>query len=570
MLSALNTGGYDIQDSETATEMTDRALTMLSQYLISNQSLQLNSTFKIYLKILSLEHMQSVPPRKNRKRKFGRIHVGSPLISKSSYNPKWAFEIPLSDFNHEQIFFLNEKCLLICTILGLLQNLFFQSNSVDTRFLLLSKLRSKFKKQRDLAFVLLKKELEELFSVVKIQKTGPYELKSTIKLLHKAYKCSFFVFNGTFNSTKLFFSYPDDYDDSLIPIFLFKPNFEPHVIFICNLNYYFGSNFTTCLACKRSFKTNYNQHICKNKECCFSCRKHLQSHQTFIHKILEKNFCDKNLSTEDIVHCQICNLPLYSVRCQINHRKICNGKGKFGYYCLDCKKFIAGKDSALLKSKHICTDSPMCKFCFQPRNLDHLCQLKRARFPQGNPRLAFLTMDFFASDNDAILMDQIPCIASVLREETRSNFQKYLFKNNELHCANVFSDSVTIDYLPHSLENAQFEKKDLKRNGLLSNKIRHFKSKFKDDCLSKLLRFILDPDYSCTTYICQDTDSLVFMTILKGLVDIGICPNVVRKGKNILLLEVPELSIRLLNYLEVNMKLPKCMTFLVQIKYFSH
>ena len=31
---------------------------MLSQYLISNQSLQLNNTFKLYLKILSIDHQK--------------------------------------------------------------------------------------------------------------------------------------------------------------------------------------------------------------------------------------------------------------------------------------------------------------------------------------------------------------------------------------------------------------------------------------------------------------------------------------------------------------------------------
>ena len=37
------------------------------------------------------------------------------------------------------------------------------------------------------------------------------------------------------------------------------------------------------------------------------------------------------------------------------------------------------------------------------------------------------------------------------------------------------------------------------------------------------------------------------MTILRGLIHYAIRPNIIRKGKNILLLEVPELSIRFLN-----------------------
>jgi len=80
MINGLNTGGFDIQDDNAASEVTDRALTMLSQYLISNQNLELNSTFKVYVNILSVEHMQSGPPRKVlRGRRTQRMHVGGNL-----------------------------------------------------------------------------------------------------------------------------------------------------------------------------------------------------------------------------------------------------------------------------------------------------------------------------------------------------------------------------------------------------------------------------------------------------------------------------------------------------------
>lgn len=58
MVNGLNTGGYDLQDSNAAAEMTDRLLSMLYQFLLSNQSLVLNDTFKVYLKILSIDHMR--------------------------------------------------------------------------------------------------------------------------------------------------------------------------------------------------------------------------------------------------------------------------------------------------------------------------------------------------------------------------------------------------------------------------------------------------------------------------------------------------------------------------------
>lgn len=54
MTNGLNTSGFDLQDDNATVKMTDRALTMLSQFLVSNQSLQLNSSFKVYLKVLSI------------------------------------------------------------------------------------------------------------------------------------------------------------------------------------------------------------------------------------------------------------------------------------------------------------------------------------------------------------------------------------------------------------------------------------------------------------------------------------------------------------------------------------
>ena len=48
--------------------MVERILSMLTQFLISNQSLQINESFKIYIKILSINHMQSREKRQHLKR----------------------------------------------------------------------------------------------------------------------------------------------------------------------------------------------------------------------------------------------------------------------------------------------------------------------------------------------------------------------------------------------------------------------------------------------------------------------------------------------------------------------
>ena len=48
--------------------MVERILSMLTQFLISNQSLQINKSFKVYIKILSINHMASRETRQHVKR----------------------------------------------------------------------------------------------------------------------------------------------------------------------------------------------------------------------------------------------------------------------------------------------------------------------------------------------------------------------------------------------------------------------------------------------------------------------------------------------------------------------
>ena len=49
-----------------ALEMVDRILSMLSQFLISNQSLEIDNSFRVYVKILSIDHM-AIKAKENRK-----------------------------------------------------------------------------------------------------------------------------------------------------------------------------------------------------------------------------------------------------------------------------------------------------------------------------------------------------------------------------------------------------------------------------------------------------------------------------------------------------------------------
>lgn len=489
--------------------------------------------------------MNSVPVRKQaQKRRFSsRMHVG--CGKQYNYSAKWAFEIPEEKFSDSQQVFLKNKCLLIAFLLAYFQNLSFETLGQDKHYHILCGLRSRVKQARENAFLLLESKLNDLFSVTKVQKTGPYEIRSTFKLLHKTYKCQFFVFTGLMNCIQLAHTYPQEYNDELMPIFLLQPNLEPgHLIFITNLNYYFGSVRSFCLACKQLFKRRYNSHMCKNKAYCFTCRKHVQTENTYLHSSLKQLFCDRNLiAKQAILKCEICNLPVYSDRCKSNHKKICYGSGSFGYFFDCCQKFIANISTIKLKLNHKCTDPPTCGICFKPKETDHLCRLRFERFQKDCPRLGFICIDFFTN---TVVDDCAPCMAILLREDVeRCHFTTYIIKHDKTTKTSNFVKK----YLPEDLKQRPFQHKKIKHSSVLCTNIKKMleTKTLGTDCVSKLLPLILDFNFTCTTYIVQDSDSFMLLHLMKAFVANGICPNICRKGKNIILLDIPELSIRFLN-----------------------
>ena len=95
-------GGFNLQ-GDGATEMVERILSMLTQFLISNQSLQINKSFKVYVKILSINHMASRATRQHIKRNKlfyknlqKKKHYGSKEGKKKCFNYYWSLDVPNS------------------------------------------------------------------------------------------------------------------------------------------------------------------------------------------------------------------------------------------------------------------------------------------------------------------------------------------------------------------------------------------------------------------------------------------------------------------------------------------
>lgn len=294
--------------------MVEKILNMLSQFLISNQTLQLNKTFKLYLKILSIDSMKfknynSIKKTTKRNPSFylRKKPIGARIRATKKFNYFWALDVPNSFPKAPEDDIFKDKCILTSCILGILQNNFHKTNKLDKRYEKAQYINSTVKAHKNVAGKIIFSELMELFSNTNLPKTGPYELHSTAKILSENFKCQIIVFDGISNSKKISFMFPSTYDDTLIPIYLFEPLECPsHFVFIRHLNSYFKSNLKVCFACRKTFKGTSMpvKHLCPKKATCFSCRRFFLNKDTYIHNVLKKQFCDKNISTEIPFDCK--------------------------------------------------------------------------------------------------------------------------------------------------------------------------------------------------------------------------------------------------------------------------
>ena len=495
-------GGFDLQDNDSASEMTDRVLSMLYQFLLSNQTLHLNESFQIYLKILSVEHskLKSITPRNQKKkvkRNFNRVHLGQ---SKRVYNYKWGIDIP-------QICSFINKCLLTCTILGLAQHEYFE-NRKNRKFLYMSLINSKIESKRNYAIKIMSEELSKLFSVIDIKQTGPYELKTTIILLSAKYKCQFFIFDSLNHSSKIYLMYPQQFNDTLKPIYLYRPSFDScHVLFIRNLTSFFKANGDVCLSCFRIFRNNrYSRspHLCRKKQMCFACRRFFEDINTYKNTSTAMNFCDKMTTLENTFHCPKCNCDIYSAHCFKGHKKFCKSRGYFGYKCSQCNKFTYCKNNTSedLKRLHQCGDSKICKFCYLIKETNHLCPLKIERVPEFHVRLAFFK----------IVVDEnnLPFLAIFYREDIkRGVFREHIFFDKTFQCPNNCNDNVNENYLEAKWNiSAQFKDPvKLQEKSSFCDYLNKLRSTQEKDFSQQLLDFLLDENFSFTAYLCEDTTS---------------------------------------------------------------
>ena len=140
-------------------------------------------------------------------------------------------------------------------------------------------------------------------------------LKATIILLSTTYKCQFFIFDCLNRSTQLFYMYPSKYDDTLRPVYFYRPKYDSsHVIFIRSIDAFFKANSYICLACLRQFKRmrdSRSPHLCKKKSTCFACRRFYSKSNNYLNSSLTNEFCDRFNTAEQSFNCSILTVCVY-------------------------------------------------------------------------------------------------------------------------------------------------------------------------------------------------------------------------------------------------------------------
>jgi hypothetical protein len=572
MINALNTGGFILHDS--VNEMVERVLKMLQQFLISNNSLRLNSTFKVYVKVMSIDHMRF---REGRKKKLNpKKKYGIKTKEDTEKNPYWLLNVPDGYGTKPNVF--KNKCLLTATILGHLQNVFHKSNKKDKRFVYAQNINSKIEIKKVHACKILLNELEELISATSLDPEGPYELENTAIKLSLYFKCQIFIFDAIDNSTKLRFMYPDTYDDKLEPIYLFQPLNNPnHLIFIRHLNSYFKANLKICFYCKKSFRSYRYNHFCVKMKGCFACHRPFATKSTFLHEKNKINFCDKKLASEIPILCNICNITLCSKHCQKGHKRFCCGQGSFGWKCLKCNKFsyrFGNANSKLMEAHHEC-GIKKCIYCLNDMEENHLCKLKLETFPKSWPLIAFIGIEYLSihKDNCNFCLTSMnsltcsnhksseifiePCLIVIYKEVERGHFKKYVLTSSYFSI-NDFSeeDSFIYEYVSNDIyHNLGNENKKYKQTFDFDQNFKNLHSKNLSDLslVNKFVQLISKPEWLNTTFISQDSNSQNYNTILSAFIENGFCPKVIQNGRKISFMEVENFNLRFLtsnSYLE--------------------
>ncbi len=413
-------GTYDL--STPSYFLSYHILNSLFHFLVSHQTVRLNSSFQIHIKTFGLEkskerkagHYATLEERRQRMKHY---MIGANSHQSPYAKDRWYLAIP----NQVGRVNLRETCLLASLVVAHEQLLAYEGDPIAKKFI------SNFKKcprkcsshlQRLLdgfrTYVLGKKARGELMASNSVMDpnylfSGPQTLADILPLFSE-YRGGLQITALSDLISHVCYRYPKDYDQSRRQIYIFvelanrddcinlshpdKGIIAGHASVVRDPRMYFNKMGKRCIACLRSL-SRASSHICRDSSNrarnCFTCKRFLATETTPLNSQNNARFC-KSLLVQDEREkgtCKECGLGYNSEDCLAKHKPHCSK----GYKCEKCNIFNHKhgpyQDADALRKVHICF-AIFCSACLRYKPRDHLCQTRAARYQKEWCNLAFL------------------------------------------------------------------------------------------------------------------------------------------------------------------------------------
>lgn len=306
--------------------------------------------------------------------------------------------------------------------------------------------------------------------------SGPYEITTVLPVIAEKLKLQIHVISSMDGTTPGVLSFPKGHDLNRPRLYLLCYSAD-HIVFIDSLKTFFEINRKIiCFSCLKFLSTVWKKsevikkHRCFKQLSCFNCNGLIETEKTVKVENEITYFCDTHLKMREVGNfsCAKCNLKFETQICYQNHERKCN----YGWKCPNCNIFqkVINKNNEEIALTHICGElRKRCKFCYQLKATEHICQIKPQQSHEIWPNLCFIHMKFkylgsgncnscfeirrnYASKNNLTLPELFksemfsklicehhknisenpkPNMICLLREEQRHLFSEYLFYDDD-------------------------------------------------------------------------------------------------------------------------------------------
>jgi hypothetical protein len=591
MTNALRSGGFTLHLEDTSTILSF-VMNMFNRFINSNEELRLDQGFAVYFKVFSYDH--TLWPKSRRKNKAQRT-LG---CKQTDSEHKIAGCLEIAGFPGEENAFKNQ-CLLISVIICHFVNEFYQTKDTtfETLKALWSKTKRSSKKKKIEAGQILQREMQHVITSLTLPVDGPYDMATTIPKLCNHFSCQIHVIKSTQEEDANLESFPDEvWQDNVKQIFLFQSN-PGHVQPVINLKSYVNQNNQFCLICKKTF-TPFYRHLCSYKEkSCFLCNSYFAKEDTLRQENLPFSYCfsklDPQLSTPIV--CEICNYKFPTRRCFTNHKRVCGVKsrrGRIGYFCDTCNKFIKGNSSLKVREDHQCLEKTQkkcrhCKEVFETNEEEHQCILSKEPLTMKWPKLVFFSFEF-KNNSTALCTDchrlrkefqetrklnwketckhkefskikcshhkvnlsfQIPNFCTVWRERKLGSFDKFTFSDDDLQMEEGKS-KFKFNYDIHDKQQGwgtMKAKMDRKTTPVTHSRLEHLQEKVNKTVEDYFTLFLMSEDVKGSVLLSLNPSNENMAVVMDCLSKLDFMPKIIKKDSNFILVKTKTQNLTFLN-----------------------